>query len=171
MSLAVPASLFILTTPLFLPVFLPLSFLPHTRGQTAHESNLTPPTMTNGHLKRPTCQARPHSRRHCRDRWRENILKVKETNDQGESNRKGWRWSGRRWRLFGGKRLKVRDSLSQCEAASLYFQAVYFNLCMLLTSYQRACMHPLYIWKVSSRVCPLWICWNVTINNHFKVLI
>lgn len=154
----ISSSLFIPPLPPHHPFFSPppffplLSFLPHTWGQTSHQSNLTPPAMTNGHLKRATCQGRQHGGRRCRDGWRKNILKVKETNDQGESNRRGQRWSGRRWRLLGGNRLKVPDSFSLC-GTSLYFESVYFNLCMLLTSYQRVCMHPLYIWEVSSWAC------------------
>lgn len=42
-----------------LPVLSSLIFSPptHTGGQRPHQSNLTPPAMTNGHLKRPTCHA------------------------------------------------------------------------------------------------------------------
>ena len=136
----ISSSLFIPPPPtLFSSFHLPFSPRPLCLvlwGRAAHERNLTPAAMTNGHLKRPNLSGRTASGT---DRWRKNILEVKETNDTGELN--------------GGKRdedeaggdedsSEERDwRILNCpclgEEPRLHFEPVYCNLCVLPTSYQR----------------------------------
>lgn len=89
-----------------------LLLLLHTWGQTAYQSNLTPPSMTKCHLKRPTCQ---HG---VRQRALQRQMKEKCTSVKGDEwSGRIW-WSGRGWRPLGGNGLKVSDTMSHCHAHS-----------------------------------------------------
>jgi len=69
---------------------------------------------------------------HSRDRWRKNVLMVKETNDQGVLNRREWWWNWKRWWPLGEMRLKVPVSLPHCDVDYIFCEFILIGTCCWL---------------------------------------